>query len=100
MRSIADGSRSRFLRAELERRAGDVEVAKAYYAGLDESWSWWDTGFRPRLYRALAEIAAEQDRKEAAAGHYEKLLELLQHADPVLEEERTAARAALDALGS
>lgn len=46
-RVVADGARSRYLRAELERQVGDPLVAWNYYEGIDQSWSPSDTFSRP-----------------------------------------------------
>jgi tetratricopeptide (TPR) repeat protein len=98
VRSIADGSRQRFLRAELERRIGDLQRSKAYYLGLDESWSWWDSIYRPKLYRALGEIAVREEQPEVAAKWYGRLLELWKDCDPALQAERAEVESALRAL--
>jgi serine/threonine protein kinase len=39
----------------LER--GHAVVAKNYVVGLDDSWSFWDTYYRPQAYRRLGELA-------------------------------------------
>ncbi len=82
----------------MERRAGDLQVAKAYYLGLDQSWSWWDTVFRPRVYRALAEIAVQEERPQDDIEYYSRLLELWRDVDPVLYPERSEVQEALAAL--
>jgi tetratricopeptide (TPR) repeat protein len=98
VRSFVDGSRARFLRAELERRVGEPQVAKAYYLGLDESWSWWDTPFRPRVYLGLADLAVSDGKTDEAMAYYDRLLELWADSDPVLHPERDEIRAARTAL--
>jgi serine/threonine protein kinase/cytochrome c-type biogenesis protein CcmH/NrfG len=98
VRSVGDGTRSRFLRAALEEAAAEYDVARAYYVGLDHSWSWWDTGYRPRVYLGLARIAELQNRYEDARRAYRRLLDLWDEADPVLHARRDEARAALAAL--
>ena len=60
---MADGSRSRFLRAELELARGDTAVAIGMYRGFDESWSPWDTYHRPIVYQRLGAIAEAQGRR-------------------------------------
>jgi tetratricopeptide (TPR) repeat protein len=98
VRSLADGSRTRFLRAELERAAGEDDVARAFYNGLDQSWSWWDTGYRPQAYWGLAKIAERQGHPEEARRSYGRLLDLWQDSDPILNERLAEARETLASL--
>jgi len=98
VRSMADGTRSRFLRAELERTIGDSETARGFYLGLDQSWSWWDTGYRPQVYWGLAKIAEKQGRIADARLAYTRLLALWKDADDVNRERFEEARAALESL--
>jgi tetratricopeptide (TPR) repeat protein len=98
VRSIADGSRSRFLRAELELEIGDLQTAKELYTGLDQSWSPFDTNFRPAVYQRLGEIAENEGRTEDAISYYSRLLELWHDCDPELIPIREVIRGRRDAL--
>ena len=98
IRSMADGTRSRFLRAELERTLGDPETARGFYLGLDQSWSWWDTGYRPQVYWGLAKIAETQGRIEDARLAYTRLLALWNDTDEANRGRLDEARAALAEL--
>jgi hypothetical protein len=97
---LPDFGRARFLRAELERELGDPEVARAFYLGLDESWSPWDSYHRPLLYRALGEMAEVSGDTAEAGRYYELLLRQWTDPDPVLIPERDEIRSRLTALGS
>jgi tetratricopeptide (TPR) repeat protein len=98
VRAVVDGARLRFLRAELEFEVGDVAVAKNYFLGLDESWSYWDTFYRPHAYRRLAEIAESEGRVDDAILWYGRLVEAWRDCDDALvprREEIDARRRAL-----
>ncbi len=95
---VADGSRSRFLRAELELSRGDTAVAIGLYRGFDESWSPWDTYHRPIVYQRLGEIAEAQRRTADAIRYYSWLVDLWRDADPSYHDERERIRARRDAL--
>jgi len=81
VRAMAEGSRGRFLRAELEREVGDREVARMYYRGLDASWSPWDTHYRAAVFERLGRMAEEDGRTEEALGYYSRLIDLWRDAD-------------------
>jgi len=85
---MVDGARGRFLRAELELAAGDTTTAMGFYRGLDDSWSPWDTPFRPLVYERLGAIAEAQGRKGEALDYYARLIDLYGEADPVYAAER------------
>jgi tetratricopeptide (TPR) repeat protein/predicted Ser/Thr protein kinase len=89
VRPMPDGSRSRYLRAELELAAGNVGVAKNYFIGLDDSWSFWDTYYRPRAYQRLGEIAESEGRTDEAIVWYNRLLNAWRDSDPQLAPIRT-----------
>jgi serine/threonine protein kinase/tetratricopeptide (TPR) repeat protein len=98
VRPMPDGSRSRFLRAELELKVGDVGVAKNYFTGFDDSWSFWDTYYRPQAYRRLGEIAEREGRTDDAIVWYTRLIDNWRDGDPEvmrLREEIVAIREAL-----
>lgn len=80
---IADGSRSRFIRAELELARGDTTVAIGLYRGFDESSSPWDMYHRPIVYQRRGEIAAAQGRPADAIPYNTRLLDLWPR-DPAL----------------
>ena len=77
----ADLGRSRFLRAELEREIGDIEVAKRFYVGLDEPWSPWDSYWRPLVYDRLGSIAEAEGNEAEAIQYYSRIVELWRDAD-------------------
>jgi serine/threonine-protein kinase len=97
-RAVADGSRSRFLRAELELSHGDTAVAIGLYRGFDESWSPWDMYHRPVVYQRLGEIAESQGRAADAIRYYSWLVDLWRDADASLIDERDATRKRLEVL--
>ncbi len=97
-RAVVDGSRSRFLRAELELAHGDRAVAKALYQGFDESWSPWDLYHRPIVYERLAQIAEAEERPSEAVELYGRLLDLWRDCDPDLVARRDDIRQRRDAL--
>ncbi len=88
--AFADGTRSRFLRAELELQRGDREVARGLFRGLDESWSPFDIYHRPVAYQRLGEIAEADGRTAEAIEWYSRLIDLWRDADPSLVPMRTA----------
>jgi tetratricopeptide (TPR) repeat protein len=98
IRVSADGSRSRFLRAELEYAIGDVDVARGFYEGLDESWSPFDSFYRAPVYLRLAEIAESEGRIDDAIFNYSHLVEMWKDADSELEPARQSAKERLDVL--
>ena len=98
VRAISDGSRWRFLRAELESRIGDVSLAKNYYIAFDQSWSPWDTFHRPVVYQRLGEIAEREGEFDEAITWYDRLLEVWKECDPELVPTREQIRRRRDAL--
>ncbi len=81
---MPDQARSRILRSELEQEIGDPSAAKAFLAGLDESWSPWDGMYRSSVYRLMGQIAEDEGRSEDAILNYNRLLDLWQNCDPEL----------------
>ena len=81
---LADQSRSRLLRSRLELETGNLDAARSWLAGLDESWSPWDGMFRGEVYELLGRIAEQQGRSRDAIVQYTRLLELWNEADPDL----------------
>jgi cytochrome c-type biogenesis protein CcmH/NrfG len=59
-----------------------------FYHGLDDSWSPFDTPFRPLVYARLGAIAEAQGRKAEAIDYYSRLLDLHKDADPIYAAER------------
>jgi len=98
VRPLPDGSRSRFLRAELELAVGDPAVARNYLIGLDDSWSFWDTYYRPHVYRRLAELAEREGRAEDARRWYARLIDTWRECDPELLGERAEVERRREAL--
>jgi len=98
VRPLVDGSRSRFLRAELELAVGDPAVAKNYFVGFDDSWSFWDTYYRPQAYQRLAEIAEREGRTDDAITWYTRLVDTWRDCDPSLQSRRDDVAARRDAL--
>lgn len=97
-RSLVDGTRSRFLRAELEMAVGDMDVAKNFLTGLDQSWSPFDSFYRGQVYLRLAEIATTEGNLSEAILNYERLLELWKYSDEVLIPERNRVEEELGGL--
>jgi tetratricopeptide (TPR) repeat protein len=95
---LPDLVRSRFERAELEREFGDRAYARSLYVGLDESWSPWDGYLRPKVYRALGEMAEEDGDTAQAIRYYRLLLNHWRNADAEVLEEREEIRARLTVL--
>ena len=98
VRAIADGSRSRLLRAELELEVGDTTVARNYFLAFDQSWSLWDTFQRPVVYQRLGEIAEKAGDPVKAAKWYGHLISEWDDCDPQLVPAREAIRHRRDAL--
>jgi serine/threonine protein kinase/tetratricopeptide (TPR) repeat protein len=98
VRAISDGSRWRFLRAELELHLGDVSLARNYYLGFDQSWSPWDTYQRPMVYQRLGQIAEDSEQTADAVNWYERLLYVWKDCDSELVDTREQIRARRDAL--
>lgn len=96
--AMADGARSRYLRAELELAQGDTTVAQGIYQGFDESWSPWDTYHRPVALERLGDIAAVQGRTSEAVTYYTRLVDMWQGADSALVTRRDEVRRRRDAL--
>ncbi len=96
--AIADGSRSRFLRAELELAQGDTSVAKALYRGFDESWSPWDMYHRPIAYQRLGEIAEAEGRVSEAITYYSRLVDLWRDCDAEMVATRDKMKQRRDVL--
>jgi tetratricopeptide (TPR) repeat protein len=97
-RPIADQSRSRLLRGELEMELGDRETAKAFLVGLDESGSVTDSFFRPQVYRHLGRIAEDAGRTDEAIAYYTRLIHLWADCDPELVPIRQEIEARRNAL--
>ncbi len=95
---VADGSRSRFLRAELENRIGDRAVARGFYAGLDESWSPWDMFYRAVAYQRLGRMAEDEGRIDEAIRLYSLLVDQWRECDPRLVAVRAEIEKRLEAL--
>jgi tetratricopeptide (TPR) repeat protein len=66
--------------------------------GLDQSWSFWDSNFRPAVYNRLGQIAEAEGRTEEAIEYYTRLLELWHDCDPELVPIREEIRDRRDAL--
>jgi len=98
VRAISDGSRWRFLRAELELRLGDASLARNYYLGFDQSWSPWDTYQRPMVYQRLGQIAEGLNQTTEAVVWYERLLYVWKDCDPELVPILEQVRLRRDAL--
>jgi len=98
VRPLPDGSRSRFLRAELELAVGDPAVAKNYFVGFDDSWSFWDTYYRPQAYQRLGEIAERDGRIDDAITWYTRLIDTWRDCDPALVPQREGIARRRDAL--
>jgi len=98
--AIADASRSRFLRAELELARGDTSVAKGLHRGFDESWSPWDMYHRPVVYQRLGEIAEAEGRVTDAITQYSRLLDLWRDGDAATVATRDKVKQRRDALQS
>jgi len=96
--AVAEGSRSRFLRAELELTHGDTATAIGFLRGFDESWSPWDAFHRPIVYQRLGEIAQAQGRPQDAIRYYGWLLDLWRDADPSYLPLRARIKEHRDAL--
>jgi serine/threonine-protein kinase len=96
--AIADGSRSRFLQAELEFARGDTTVAWGLYRGFDESWSPWDMYHRAVAYRRLGEIAEARRHPAEAITYYSRLIDLWRDCDPELVPHREEILRRRDAL--
>ncbi len=96
--AFSDGSRSRFLRAELELERGDTAVAIGFYRGFDESWSPWDSYHRASAYQRLGEIAEAQGRRDDATRYYGWLVDLWRDADPAFQPHRAAIAERRNAL--
>jgi tetratricopeptide (TPR) repeat protein len=73
--SFADGTRARFLRAELEMEMGDPAVAKPFYEGFHGSYSPTDGFYATVAYERLGRIAELEGDLDAAIFHYDKLIE-------------------------
>ena len=95
VRAFADGTRSRFLRAELEYKIGDLETAKNFFVGLDESWSPLDMFYRAEVYQRLGEIAEREARMQDAIRYYSLLIDQWRECDPELIPRREEIRARL-----
>jgi tetratricopeptide (TPR) repeat protein len=98
VRPLPDGARPRFLRAELELAVGDPAVARNYYVGFDDSWSFWDTYYRPQAYQRLGEMAEREGRTADAIVWYTRLVDAWRDCDPALVSRRNEIAARRDAL--
>lgn len=96
--ALADGTRSRYLRAELELELGDRRVAERLFRGFDESWSPWDGYHRPLAVQRLAELAAADGRTDDARRYYAFLLEFWRNCDEDLVPLREEIRARWERL--
>jgi TolB-like protein len=95
---MAEQSRARFLRGQLELELADLATGEGFLLGLDESWSPWDSYHRPLLNRALGEAAERQGRTEDAIKYYSRLVDLWRDCDPELVAERDSLAAKLRGL--
>lgn len=98
VRPLSDQPRARFLRAELEMEAGNLEIARAFLLGLDEQASLWATFVRPRIYERLGKIAEEAGNLEEAIAHYTRFIEFLADCDGELVAIREDVEARRNAL--
>ncbi len=100
---LPDQSRSRLIRSRLELESGNLDVARSWLTGLDESWSPWDGMYRAEVYEMLGRIAEQQGRSREAIIQYTRLLDLWSEADadlvPLREEIETRRNALLRAQG-
>ncbi len=96
--AVAELSRARYLRAEIEHEMGDIEVAKGFYRGLDQSWSPYDMYFRAKVYMRLAAIAEVEGRSNEAIRYYNLLMEQWRDCDAALLPERDAVQERLERL--
>ncbi len=96
--AIADGTRSRYLRAELEFEIGDRGVAERLFRGFDESWSPWDGYHRTLAHQRLGEIAEADGRTDDALRYYGLLVDLWSDCDADLVPLRDEIQARRDRL--
>jgi tetratricopeptide (TPR) repeat protein len=96
--AIADGTRSRYLQAELELELGDRSVAQRLFRGFDESWSPWDGYHRVLAHQRLGEIAEAEGRIDDALRYYGLLLDLRRGCDEDLVPLREEIRGRRDRL--
>jgi serine/threonine protein kinase/tetratricopeptide (TPR) repeat protein len=98
VRPFTDGTRSRFLRSELEYAIGDVETARNFLLGLDQSWSPLDMFVRAPVYERLGQIAEDLGDTEEAIRQYTLLLNQWRDCDAELIPRREGIRERLHEL--
>lgn len=98
--AMADGTRSRFLQAELEFELGDAAMAKRLFRGFDESWSPWDGYHRALAFQRLGQIAEAEGRVDDALRYYGLLIDLWRDCDEDLVPLREEIRERRDGLAS
>jgi tetratricopeptide (TPR) repeat protein len=98
--ALADGTRSRFLQAELEFELGDRAVAERLFRGFDESWSPWDGYHRVLAHQRLGEIAEADGRIDDALRYYGLLIDLWRDCDEDLVPLREEIRERRDRLAA
>jgi tetratricopeptide (TPR) repeat protein len=87
----------RFARAELLEAAGKNEEALAWYGSL-EGFAIYDLIYLPLSLLHRGRICEKLGRKDEAAAHYRRFLDLWRDADPELKPMVEEAKAALDRL--
>jgi DNA-binding SARP family transcriptional activator len=90
-------TRERYLRAELLAHKGRLEEAYAWYAAVPNG-SWMDYVYLAPTHLRRGQLAERLGRRETAAGHYRKALELWQEPDSELVPLRRAAAEGLARL--
>ena len=98
--AMADGTRSRYLRAELELELGDRGVAERLFQGFDESWSPWDGYHRVLAHQRLGEIAEAEGRVGDALRYYGLLIDFWRDCDEQLVPLREVIRERRDRLAA
>jgi tetratricopeptide (TPR) repeat protein len=83
-------TRERYLRAELLARRGRREEAYAWYAAVPNG-SWMDYVYLAPTHVRRGQLAERMGRREVAAGHYRKALELWREPDAELSALRREA---------
>lgn len=96
--SFSDGTRARFLRAELELELGDPAAAKPFYEGFHGSYSHFDPFYIALAYERLGRIAELQNDRAAAIFNYLKFVEAWQDSDSELVPMREEVEARLARL--
>lgn len=83
-------TRERYLRAELLMRQGRLDEAYAWYAAVPNG-SWMDYVYLAPTHVRRGQLAERLGRREVAAGHYRKALELWREPDAGLAALRQEA---------